>query len=296
MDEFSLAKLVAESYGLNFQEVNPENINIESQNKLYQSYIQTNTIFPFDVIGNTLKVAICDQSKLITSKHIKVITDMEVELVLVTISNLEQLFAKVGLTPIAVLETGGLGILTKLETEEQKDLPIIKEKDLSEAEKFVNDILISADNMGASDVHIESFRNTKRIRFRVDGILINQKELLKKINEKYLAVVSILKILSGAKIEEKRLPQDGALHFKSGRIEFDVRVSFLPTHGAERVVMRILRKDAIQYNLDSLGFLKKDEIKLLEAISATQGLILVTGPTGSGKTTTLYSILNYLND
>ena len=296
MDEFSLAKLVAESYGLNFQEVNPDNINIESQNKLYQSYIQTNTIFPFDVIGNTLKVAICDQSKLNVAKHIKVITDMEVELVLVTINNLEQLFAKVGLTPIAVIETGGLGMLTKLETEEQKNLPVIKEKDLTEAEKFVNDILISADKMGASDVHIESFRNTKRIRFRVDGILINQKELLKKINEKYLAVVSILKILSGAKIEEKRLPQDGALHFKSGRIEFDVRVSFLPTHGAERVVMRILRKDAIQYNLDSLGFLKKDEIKLFEAISATQGLILVTGPTGSGKTTTLYSILNYLND
>ena len=296
MDEFSLAKLVAESYGLNFQEVNPENINIESQNKLYQSYIQTNTIFPFDVIGNTLKVAICDQSKLNVAKHIKVITDMEVELVLVTINNLEQLFAKVGLTPIAVIETGGLGMLTKLETEEQKNLPVIKEKDLTEAEKFVNDILISADKMGASDVHIESFRNTKRIRFRVDGILINQKELLKKINEKYLAVVSILKILSKAKIEEKRLPQDGALHFKYGSIEFDVRVSFLPTHGAERVVMRILRKDAIQYDLDTLGFTKKDELKLMEAISATQGLILVTGPTGSGKTTTLYSILNYLND
>ena len=73
MDEFSLARLVAESYGLNFQEVDPENINIESQNKLNQSYIQTNTIFPFDVIGNTLKVAICDQSKLIASKHIKLI-------------------------------------------------------------------------------------------------------------------------------------------------------------------------------------------------------------------------------
>ena len=114
MDEFSLARLVAESYGLNFQEVNPENINIESQNKLNQSYIQTNTIFPFDVIGNTLKVAICDQSKLNVAKHIKVITDMEVELVLVTINNLEQLFAKVGLTPIVALEPGGLGTLTRL--------------------------------------------------------------------------------------------------------------------------------------------------------------------------------------
>lgn len=296
MDEYSLASLVAGSYGLNFQEVNPENINIESQNKLNQSYIQTNTIFPFDVVGNTLRVAICDQSKLNVAKHIKVITDMEVELVLVTTSNLEQLYSKVGITPIAALETGGTGTLTKLETEEQKDIPMIKEKDLSEAEKFVNDILEKAYSMGASDVHIESFRNTKRIRFRVDGILITQKDLLKKINEKYLAVVSILKILSRAKIEEKRLPQDGALQYKSKSMEFDLRVSFLPTHGAERVVMRILRKDAIQYDLDTLGFTKEDEKKLFEAISATQGLILVTGPTGSGKTTTLYSILNFLND
>ena len=260
MDEFSLARLVAESYGLIFQEVNPENINIESQNKLNQSYIQTNTIFPFDVIGNTLKVAICDQSKLNVAKHIKVITDMEVELILVTISNLEQLYVKVGLTPIAALETSGLGTLTKLETEEQKDIPVIKEKDLTEAEKFVNDILISAYKMGSSDIHIESFRINKRVRFRVDGILINQKEFFKKINEKYLAVVSILKLRSGAKIEEKRLPQDGALQFKdtSGNIEFDVRVSFLPTHGAERVVLRILRKDAIQYDLGTLGFTKDD--------------------------------------
>jgi type IV pilus assembly protein PilB len=296
MDEFSLARLVAESYGLNFQEVDPENINIESQNKLNQSYIQTNTIFPFDVIGNTLKVAICDQSKLNVAKHIKVITDMEVELILVTISNLEKLYVKVGITPIAVLETSGSGTLTKLETEEQKELPILKERDYTEAEQFVHDLLLSAYKMDSSDIHIESFRVNKRVRFRVDGILINQKEFFKKINEKYLAVVSILKLRSGAKIEEKRLPQDGALQFKDGNIEFDVRVSFLPTHGAERVVLRILRKDAIQYDLDTLGFTKKDVIKLLEAISATQGLILVTGPTGSGKTTTLYSILNHLND
>ncbi len=298
MDEYSLAKLVAESYGLNFQEINPDNINIKAQNKLNLSYIQTNTVFPFDIYGNTLKVAICDPSKLTVQKNIKVITDMEVELVLVTISNLELLFSKAGLTPLIAIETGGTGTLTKLETEEQKDVAVIKEKDLTEAEIFVNDILINAYKMGSSDVHIESFRNTKRIRFRVDGILIDQKDLLKKINEKYLAVVSILKLRSGAKIEEKRLPQDGALQFKdtSGGIEFDVRVSFLPIHGAERVVMRILRKDAIQYDLNTLGFTKKDEAKLFEAISATQGLILVTGPTGSGKTTTLYSILNYLND
>ena len=112
-----------------------------------------------------------------------------------------------------------------------------------------------------------------------------------------MAVVSILKLLSGARIEEKRLPQDGAIAFNNGEIEFDLRVSFLPVQGGfERVVMRILRKDAISLSFDDLGLDKKDYKSIREATGATQGLILVTGPTGSGKTTTLYSILSELND
>ncbi len=298
MDEYALARLVAESYGLNIQEINPNSINIEAQNKLHLSYIQSNNVFPFDILNNTLQVAICDQSKLNLEKNIKVITGMDVELILITTSNLEQLFAKAGLTPISTMEIGGLGTLKKLE-EEQKELPVIQEKDLSEAEIFVNDILISAYKINSSDVHIESFRDKKRIRFRIDGILIEQKEFTKKINEKYQAVIAILKLKSGARIEEKRLPQDGAIQYRdtTGKIEFDLRVSFLPVQGQnERVVMRLLRKDSIQYDLDSLGFAKVDYSKLHESINATQGLILVTGPTGSGKTTTLYSVLNHLND
>ena len=117
------------------------------------------------------------------------------------------------------------------------------------------------------------------------------------IRDRYSAVVSILKLLSGARIEEKRLPQDGAIAFNNGKIEFDLRVSFLPVQGGfERVVMRILRKDAISMSFDDLGFGKDDYEAITEATSATQGLVLVTGPTGSGKTTTLYSILSELND
>ncbi len=131
----------------------------------------------------------------------------------------------------------------------------------------------------------------------MDGILVDQKKRAQEIEERYLAVVSILKLLSGARIEEKRLPQDGAIAFNNGEIEFDLRVSFLPVQGGfERVVMRILRKDAISLSFDDLGLDKKDYKSIREATGATQGLILVTGPTGSGKTTTLYSILSELND
>ena len=120
---------------------------------------------------------------------------------------------------------------------------------ISKTEKFLNDLLISAYKINASEVHIESFQNKKRIRFRIDRILIDQKKFVKKINEKYQAVIAILKLKSGVSIEEKKLPQDGAIQYRdtTSKIEFDLLVSFLPAQGQnERVVMRLLRKDSIQ--------------------------------------------------
>ena len=297
MDEFSLAKFVAQSYGLNFQEVNSDSIDEDVQSKLAIEYLRTNNICPFEIEGSTLKIAICDQSKLSLEKNIRVITGMQVEMVLVTIANFEKLLAKFGISN-AVQEVSQIGALKKAsEDEVVKEEEILTERDKTAAEIFVSDILLEAYKMGVSDIHIESFRKSKRLRYRVDGILIAQKKRATEIADRYSAVVSILKLLSGARIEEKRLPQDGAIAFNNGKIEFDLRVSFLPVQGGfERVVMRILRKDAISMSFDDLGFGKDDYEAISEATSATQGLVLVTGPTGSGKTTTLYSILSELND
>ena len=297
MDEFSLAKFVAQSYGLNFQEVNSDSIDEDVQSKLASEYLRTNNICPFEIEGSTLKVAICDQSKLSLEKNIRVITGMQVEMVLVTITNFEKILAKFGISN-AIQEVSQIGALKKAsEDEVVKEEEILTERDKTAAEIFVSDILLEAYKMGVSDIHIESFRKSKRLRYRVDGILIAQKKRATEIADRYSAVVSILKLLSGARIEEKRLPQDGAIAFNNGKIEFDLRVSFLPVQGGfERVVMRILRKDAISMSFDDLGFGKDDYEAISEATSATQGLVLVTGPTGSGKTTTLYSILNELND
>ena len=297
MDEFSLAKFVAQSYGLNFQEVNTESIDEEVQAKLAIEYLRTNNICPFEIDGSTLKIAICDQSKLSLEKNIRVITGMQVEMVLVTTSNFEKLLTKFGISNV-IQEVSQIGALKKAsEDEVVKEEEILTERDKTAAEIFVSDILLEAYKMGVSDIHIESFRKSKRLRYRVDGILIAQKKRAIEIADRYSAVVSILKLLSGARIEEKRLPQDGAIAFNNGKIEFDLRVSFLPVQGGfERVVMRILRKDAISMSFDDLGFGKDDYEAISEATSATQGLVLVTGPTGSGKTTTLYSILNELND
>ena len=296
MDEFSLARFVAESYGLNFQEIQLEELSDEAQKKLAIDYIRTNNVIPFEVEGSTLKIAICDQSKLPLEKNIRVITGMQVEMVLITISNFERLLEKFGIA-VTAQTAGVLGTLKKAEEEAVKIEETLTERDKTDAEIFVTDILLEAYKKGVSDIHVESFRKSKRLRYRIDGVLINQKKKQEEIALRYTAVVSILKLLSGARIEEKRLPQDGAIAFNNGEVEFDLRVSFLPVQGGfERVVMRILRKDAISLSFDDLGFGKKDYEAITEATSATQGLVLVTGPTGSGKTTTLYSILSELND
>ena len=216
-------------------------------------------------------------------------------MILVTQSNLQKLFEKAGMAPDSGGDVVALGSLRKQKEETAPEVEIT-ERDRTEAEQFVTSILLDAYKRNVSDMHIESFRTKKQLRFRIDGVLEVQEQYAEEINQRYLATVSILKLLSGARIEEKRMPQDGAIAFSHNKIEFDLRVSFLPVQGGqERVVMRLLRKDSIKLDLADMGF-KTDELeKINDAIYATQGLVLVTGPTGSGKTTTLYSILSELN-
>ena len=296
MDEQSLASFIASSYGLQLTEIDPEGINDEAVKKLTPEYMENNMIFPFQVIGSTLSIAICDQTKLSYEKNLKVMTGMNIDMILVTQSNLQKLFEKAGMAPDAGGEVVALGSLRKQKEEAAPEVEIT-ERDRTEAEQFVTSILLDAYKRNVSDMHIESFRTKKQLRFRIDGVLQVQDQYSEEINQRYLATVSILKLLSGARIEEKRMPQDGAIAFSHNKIEFDLRVSFLPVQGGqERVVMRLLRKDSIKLDLADMGF-KPDELeKINDAIYATQGLVLVTGPTGSGKTTTLYSILSELND
>ena len=296
MDEQSLASFIASSYGLQLTEIDPEGINEEATKKLTPEYMENNMIFPFQVIGSTLSIAICDQTKLSYEKNLKVMTGMNIDMILVTQSNLQKLFEAAGMAPDAGGEVVALGSLRKQKEEAVPEVEIT-ERDRTEAEQFVTSILLDAYKRNVSDMHIESFRTKKQLRFRIDGVLQVQDQYSDEINQRYLATVSILKLLSGARIEEKRMPQDGAIAFSHNKIEFDLRVSFLPVQGGqERVVMRLLRKDSIKLDLSDMGF-KPDELeKINDAIYATQGLVLVTGPTGSGKTTTLYSILSELND
>ncbi len=164
------------------------------------------------------------------------------------------------------------------------DAPIIK---------MVSMMLIEAYNMRASDIHLEPLEKRFRVRFRIDGVLHEMQNPPKKLQT---AIISRLKIMTGSmSIAEKRLPQDGRIQVKMGRKQIDLRVSTIPTNHGESVVMRILDKSSLSLGLPQLGFLSDDQEIIESLIKLPDGILLVTGPTGSGKTTTLYGCLNYIN-
>ncbi|MFA4829869.1 MAG: type IV-A pilus assembly ATPase PilB [Thermodesulfovibrionales bacterium] len=159
--------------------------------------------------------------------------------------------------------------------------------------KLVSGILINAIKLGASDIHIEPYETSLRVRYRIDGVLALAMNLPLRVKN---SVTSRLKIMSRLDIAERRLPQDGRIKLRLGKKkEVDFRVSILPCLFGEKTVMRILDKASLQVDLTKLGFEENALQKFLEALNRPYGMILVTGPTGSGKTTTLYSALNYLN-
>ena len=157
---------------------------------------------------------------------------------------------------------------------------------------LLNSLISRALKQKASDMHVEPVNGIYRVRFRIDGVLTDIETIPKRLE---LAVVSRLKILSGMDIAEKRRPQDGKIETRVANIPLDIRVSILPLHDGESVVMRFLRKDSINYNFDAMGLSQDVEQCILQDLTKTSGVVLLTGPTGSGKTTTLYTFLNELN-
>ncbi|MGL5984541.1 MAG: GspE/PulE family protein, partial [Cetobacterium sp.] len=175
------------------------------------------------------------------------------------------------------------------EIKESNDLKLGKEDIL----EYLNELIFFSLKSRASDIHIESKENEVKIRVRIDGQLKNYKELNRSLG---IRLITKLKLMSELDIGEKRLPQDGRFkgQFKEDKIDF--RISIIPTIFGERVVLRILKNNISKVSLDGLGFSSENIIKLKEALNKKSGLLLFCGPTGSGKTTTLYSIVNYLEN
>ena len=280
----------------------PIDDNIKSV--LPTNYINMNFVAPFKVEGKTLHIAIPDSSKLSLMRNLKTITKKNIELHAAKVSQIsdfiEKLLAESGdVTTSRIKEINKEKIKTfdsdlaeageVLDTKPEEDIEAIENE--SEVIKFSTAVVAEAIQSGVSDIHIEPFRFSSRVRYRLDGMLQEQEHFKQFLHDNYGAVVTRFKIMGKLDIAERRLPQDGAIPFKIDGKIVDLRLSMLPTANNERIVMRILNKDAGDISLEQLHFDESDLKSLRKAIHGTQGLVLVTGPTGSGKTTTLYSIL-----
>jgi general secretion pathway protein E/type IV pilus assembly protein PilB len=173
-------------------------------------------------------------------------------------------------------------------SEQSKNYPKLE----ATGKDFVNELILEAKRLNSSDIHIEIYEQKCRIRFRIDGKLVERIQLRKT---EFPSLINKIKILANLDISEKRLPQDGRIFFQAGDIKFDIRVSILPTLYGEKIVLRILGNSLSDVELHSLGFSETDLIRYKESIRKPNGIILVSGPTGSGKTTTLYATLRLLN-
>jgi type IV pilus assembly protein PilB len=271
-------------------EINPEVVRL-----LPEEMVQKHLALPINRVGAKLIVAVADPSNVGIQDAIGFKTGYSVELVLASETDIASAINRFFDRTLEFKD-----IISELDEE----LEVVREEevDITELErgvddapvvKLVNFILTDAIKRRASDIHIEPYEKEFRVRFRVDGVLY---EVLRPPLKMRNALSSRIKILASLDIAERRLPQDGRIKLKMGKgREMDFRVSVLPTIHGEKIVLRLLDKSSLQLDMTKLGFEKDQLTHFTDAIHRPYGMVLVTGPTGSGKTTTLYSALSDLN-
>ena len=302
-DEKKILDILVKEQNLEIVDLKKVTVSPEIKTVLPSNYIKINFVAPFKVDGKTLHIAIPDSSKLTLMRNLKAITKKNIELHAAPLSQISEFIESLSsdgeVTTASIRkenrekqktfdsDLGDAGEV--LEKAPEEDVEAIENE--SEVIKFSTAVVAEAIKKGVSDIHIEPYRFSSRVRYRLDGMLQEQEQYKQFLHDNYGAVVTRFKIMGKLDIAERRLPQDGAINFKIEGKVVDLRLSILPTASNERIVMRILNKDAGDITLEQLNFEEQDLKSLRKSIHSTQGLILVTGPTGSGKSTTLYSIL-----
>jgi type IV pilus assembly protein PilB len=303
-DENKILDVLVKEQNLEVVDLSKVQITDDIKTVLPSNYINMNFVAPFKMDGKVLHIAISDSSKLGLMRNLKAITKKNIELHAARVSQISEFIEKIlsesGDVTTATIrkenkektktfdsDLGEAGEI--LEKAPEEDIEALENE--SEVIKFSTAVVAEAIKLGVSDIHIEPYRFNSRVRYRLDGMLAEQEQYKRFLHDNYGAVVTRFKIMGKLDIAERRLPQDGAINFKIEGKVVDLRLSILPTANNERIVMRILNKEAGDITLEQLNFDEIDLKMLRKHIHGTQGLILVTGPTGSGKTTTLYSIL-----
>jgi len=302
ISEEKLVSFLSKQYGIPAIKLSEDNIDPSVIKLIPHDVVQKYHIFPVARRGATLTVAMSDPSNVFAIDDVKFLTGYNVEPVVASESAIRNAIADyyersdVLQSAIDSLKdlNEELNFIKDTETKEEEiDITELKQA-VEEAPvvKLVNLILSEAIARGSSDVHIEPYEKTLRVRYRIDGVLY---DVLYPPPKLKAPLSSRIKIMAELDIAERRLPQDGRIKLKVKDREVDIRVSTLPTLFGEKIVMRILDKSSLVLDLTKLGFEQKALQEFQEAIHSPFGMVLVTGPTGSGKTTTLYSALNTLN-
>ncbi|MFO0758330.1 MAG: type IV-A pilus assembly ATPase PilB [Byssovorax sp.] len=289
---FLSAQYRVPAVNLDEYEIEPEAIKLVSK-----EVCEKHKIVPLTRQGSALVVAMADPTNLHAIDDIKFLTGFNVEPVVASETAIAQAIERaynVGPTYDDVLsEFADEDVGFAVDDEEINALELEKQAEGAPVVRLVNAILLNAIKKGASDIHVEPYEKKLRVRYRIDGVLIQEMEPPMKLKN---AIASRLKIMSSLDIAERRLPQDGRIKLKMGKgKEMDFRVSVLPTIWGEKIVLRLLDKSNLQLDMTKLGFDPKPLEDFKWAIDQPWGMVLVTGPTGSGKTTTLYSALSDLN-
>ncbi|MBI3922801.1 MAG: Flp pilus assembly complex ATPase component TadA, partial [Armatimonadetes bacterium] len=287
---------LAEQFSLPFAVLRETDIDPEALRAVPSDLALRHLVLPLSLREGTLRIAVSDPFNFAAEEELRLLTGLHIETVLTTSDNIDRLleeayvkamFSAQSATPNGSSgeDTGDIEFLDKDETEIGNLEQMAREATVI---GMVNMLLRQAVQDRASDVHIEPFEKGLRVRYRVDGVLHEMSAPPKRLQA---AVVSRVKIMADLDIAERRLPQDGRIKLRVSGREIDLRVSTVPTLFGESVVMRILEKTAVLLGLEELGMLPDTEKQVEELVKRPHGIILVTGPTGSGKTTTLYAAL-----
>ncbi len=302
-DREELARAVAGEFGMPYVSLGAQQIAGEIRAALPRSFVAEHNVMPFDREGGVLRVAVADPVAVDIIDSLAYVAGQPVQAVLAGAEDIRQAIVRhygpkddrsadaahgdesssgfgpenAGQPAEPLRSTGEEG------PESDRDAPIIK---------LVHTLINEAIHRRASDIHLEPLERRFRVRYRIDGVLLEVAAPPKRLQ---LAIISRLKIMANINIAEKRLPQDGRIQVNLNGRTLDLRVSSLPTAHGESIVMRILDQEGLKLGMPELGFLPDDQVEFERLIASPDGIMLVTGPTGSGKTTSLYASLHQLN-
>jgi type IV pilus assembly protein PilB len=296
--ENQIAAALAEAYGVPYAPISPKICDAKAVEILPREFLESHIVLPLFKVHDVLTVAVSEPTNVFLIDEIERISGCRVQVVCSTSKDIKATLQTY--LPAAnvfviddIIDEEGLEEFTLIENITQDISNLEEVAGQSPVVKLVNYLLYNAVRENASDIHIEPDDKKLRVRYRVDGKLY---EKMRPPYQMHPAIVSRIKIMAELDIAQRRLPQDGGIHVLVEGRPIDLRVSVMPGNFGEKVVIRVIDPQKILYNLESLGFTYDNLLRFREVIQAVNGVVLVTGPTGSGKNTTLYAALSELNN